>query len=39
MKKETTIYPQWLSNKESACSAGDLQETWVVSLDQKDSLE
>ena len=31
-------FPWWLSNKESACNAIDLQETWVLSLDQKDSL-
>ena len=30
--------PQWLSSKESVCSAGDTGE-WVQSLDQEDALE
>ena len=30
--------PQWLSGKESACSAGDTGE-WVQSLDREDPLE
>ena len=32
-------HTQYLSGKESTCSAGDLQEIWVPSLDQEDPLE
>ena len=31
--------PQWLNGKESACSAGDLQEMWVRSSGQEDPLK
>ena len=30
---------QWLSGKESACNAGDVQETWVPSLGQENPLK
>ena len=31
--------PKWLSGKESACSAGDLQEMWLQSLGAEAPLE
>ena len=31
-KKTSNTLPLWLSGKESACSAGDLQEMWVQSM-------
>ena len=37
--KTSTGLPQCLSGKESACSAGDLQEIQVPSLGQEDPLE
>ena len=30
---------QWLSGEESACNAGDVQETWVPSLGQENPLK
>ena len=34
-----TGLPRWLIGKESACSMQETQETWLQSLDQKESLE